>query len=344
MKKICVIGSLNMDLVATVERFPRLGETITGKEFGTYTGGKGANQAVAAGKLGANVRMVGKVGDDFYGKKYLQVLKDTGVKIEGIDIEPGISTGVAVIEVDSSGANHIVVIPGANGKVDIEFVKHKFDYILESDIFLFQLEIPLETVVFCMKKIKEAQSNETQKKGQIQIPEGAQKVQKTQKTVKQAKKIIILDPAPAVPIEDEVLEYVDYITPNETEIEVLTGVKIKTEEDIKKASLKLLDKGVKTIIAKAGEKGAFIVDREQFIHVPAPKVNVVDTTAAGDSFNAGFAFALSQNEESVDNIKFENLVDCVEFATMVASLAVTAKGAQEAMPDIKQVQAFMDEV
>ncbi|NSW92659.1 MAG: ribokinase [Firmicutes bacterium] len=312
MKSICVVGSLNMDLVATVERFPRPGETVTGKEFGTYTGGKGANQAVASGRLGANVRMVGKVGDDFYGKKYLEVLKNNGVKIDGIDIEPGTSTGVAVIEVDSSGANHIVVIPGANGKVDTEFINRKLNYILESDIFLFQLEIPLETVVFCMKKVQE-----------------------TQKTLRQNKKIIILDPAPAVPLEDEVLEYVDYITPNETEIEVLTGGKIDTEEDIKKASFKLLDRGVKTVIAKAGEKGAFIVERERFVHVPAPKVNVVDTTAAGDSFNAGLAFALSQNRE---------LVDCVKFANIVASLAVTAKGAQEAMPNMEQVEAFMDRI
>lgn len=311
MKNICVIGSLNMDLVATVKCFPRPGETITGKEFGTYTGGKGANQAVALGRLGANIRMIGKVGDDFYGKKYLQVLEDNGVEIQGVEIEPDTSTGVAIIEVDSSGTNHIVVIPGANGRVDTDFINRKLNYILKSDIFLFQLEIPLETVDFCIKKIKD-----------------------TQQALKQ-NKIIILDPAPApssaIPLMEKVLKHVDYITPNETEIEVLTGVKICTGEDIKKASFILLDRGVKTVIAKAGEKGAFIVDRERFIHVPALKVNVVDTTAAGDSFNAGFAFALSQNRE---------IVDCVKFANVVASLAVTARGAQEAMPNLEQVRAF----
>lgn len=154
MKNICVIGSLNMDLVATVKCFPRPGETITGKEFGTYTGGKGANQAVALGRLGANIRMIGKVGDDFYGKKYLQVLEDNGVEIQGVEIEPDTSTGVAIIEVDSSGTNHIVVIPGANGRVDTDFINRKLNYILKSDIFLFQLEIPLETVDFCIKKLK----------------------------------------------------------------------------------------------------------------------------------------------------------------------------------------------
>ena len=304
-----------MDLVATVERFPKPGETITGMEFGTYTGGKGANQAVASGRLGADVRMVGKVGDDFYGKKYLQVLEDNGVKIEGIEIESGTSTGVAIIEVDKLGANHIVVIPGANGRVDTYFINRKLEYILESDIYLFQLEIPLEAVDYCIKKIKD-----------------------TQQALKQSK-IIILDPAPApspaISFMEEILKHVDYITPNETEIEVLTEIKIYTEEDFKKASFILLDRGVKTVIAKAGEKGAFIIDRERAVHVPAPKVNVVDTTAAGDSFNAGFAFALSQNRE---------LVDCVKFANAVASLAVTAKGAQEAMPNMKQVKAFINKI
>jgi len=311
VKSICVIGSLNIDLVATVERFPRPGETIAGIDFATYTGGKGANQAVAAGRLGADVEMIGKVGDDFYGKKYLKVLEDNGVKTRGINVEPGISTGVAVIEVDGSGDNHIVVIPGANGKVDIDFINLKLDYILKNDIFLFQLEIPFNTVEFCIEKIKEFQR------------------------VSGQEKIIILDPAPAIPLKDEVLKCVDYITPNETEIEILTGIRIGNEDDIKKASLLLLDKGVKTVIAKAGGKGAYIVERNKFVHISAPEVKVVDTTAAGDSFNAGFAFSLSQNKDPED---------CVKFANMVASLAVTAKGAQEAMPDMEQVQDFINKI
>ena len=164
MKSICVIGSLNIDLVATVERFPRPGETITGKYFATYTGGKGANQAIAAGRLGADVEMVGKVGDDFYGKKYLKVLDDNGVKTGCINIETGISTGVAVIEVDSSGDNRIVVIPGANGKVDVDFINLKLDYILRNDIFLFKLEIPLSTVEFCIKKLRRSSKHQGRKK------------------------------------------------------------------------------------------------------------------------------------------------------------------------------------
>lgn len=308
MKNICVIGSLNIDLVATVERFPKPGETITGKDFSTFTGGKGANQAVALGRLGANVEMIGKVGDDFYGRKYLKVLEDNGVKTRGIGIEAGVSTGVALIEVESSGNNRIVVIPGANGKVDIEFINDKMNYILENDIFLFQLEIPLDTVEYCIKKIKETQQTSGREK------------------------IVILDPAPAIQIKDELLKCVDYITPNETEIEILTGIKITNQDNIKKAAYILLDRGVKTVIAKAGGKGAYIVERNKFFHAPAPKVNVVDTTAAGDSFNAGFAFSLSQDKELEEAIRFSNAV---------ASLSVTAKGAQEAMPTIKQVQDFI---
>ncbi|HHV97224.1 MAG TPA: ribokinase [Clostridiaceae bacterium] len=308
MKNICVIGSLNIDLVATVERFPKPGETITGKDFSTFTGGKGANQAVALGRLGANVEMIGKVGDDFYGRKYLKVLEDNGVKTRGIGIEAGVSTGVALIEVESSGNNRIVVIPGANGKVDIEFINDKMNYILENDIFLFQLEIPLDTVEYCIKKIKETQQTSGREK------------------------IVILDPAPAIQIKDELLKCVDYITPNETEIEILTGIKITNQDNIKKAAYILLDRGVKTVIAKAGGKGAYIVERNKFFHAPAPKVNVVDTTAAGDSFNAGFAFSLSQDKE---------LEEAIRFANAVASLSVTAKGAQEAMPTIKQVQDFI---
>ena len=309
MRNICVIGSLNIDLVATVERFPKPGETITGKDFSTFTGGKGANQAVALGRLGAKVEMIGKVGDDFYGKKYLKVVEDNGVKTRGINVDPGFSTGVALIEVDRSGNNHIVVIPGANGKVDIDFINLRLDYILENDIFLFQLEIPLDTVEYCIKKIKEIEQ------------------------VSHREKIIILDPAPAVPLKDELLKYVDYITPNETEIEILTGVRISNEDDIKKAACLLLSRGVKTVIAKAGGNGAYIVEQNKFVHAPAPKVNVVDTTAAGDSFNAGFAFSLSQDID---------LIESVRFANAVAALSVTAKGAQEAMPNMIQVRDFIE--
>ncbi len=305
MKKLCVIGSLNMDLVASVDRFPKPGETIIGREFGTYPGGKGANQAVAAGRLGADVRMVGKVGDDLYGRQYLQILKENGVDAEGVEVEPGISSGVAVIEVDGTGENHIVIISGANGKVDRKYIDRKLEYLMECDIFLFQLEIPLDTVMYAMKLLKS---------------EG---------------KVVIFDPAPASRLPDDIFPLVDYITPNETELQVITGVNVAEENDIRKAANQLLEKGAGVVVAKVGKNGAYIAERNGFTHIPGFIVPVVDTTAAGDSFNAGLAFALSGGK---------TLMESVRFANAVGALSTTAKGAQGAMPHLREVEELISRV
>jgi ribokinase len=304
MKKICVIASLNTDLVVSVERFPQPGETITGKEFGTFPGGKGANQAVAASRLGADVRIVGKVGDDLYGKKYVETLKDNGIDFRGLGVEQGCSSGIAVIEVDDSGENHIVYTPGANAKMDMEFIEDQWDYMQEADIFLIQLEIPLKTVLYTIRRLHESG------------------------------KTVILDPAPARKLPDEIFNCIDYITPNETEIEILTGIKVDCEDDCNRAARCLLDKGVRTVIAKAGKDGAYIANENEFIHIPGFKVNPIDTTAAGDSFNAGFAFALA---------KSRTLTECVRIANAVGALSTTAKGAQSAMPTWKQVLELLGE-
>lgn len=302
MKKLCVIGSLNTDLVAVVERFPKPGETLNGKDFGTYPGGKGANQAVALGRLGADVRMIGKLGDDLYGKQYLDTLAQNGVDVAGIGIEQGCASGIAVIEVETSGENRIIIIPGANGTVDNEFIESRLERMLDCDIFLLQLEIPLETVCHTIKLLKANGKN------------------------------VILDPAPARKLPDEVFKFIDFITPNETELEILTGITVKNEADLKSAAVLLLEKGVGTVIAKVGKRGAFIINRDTFIHSPVFDVKVVDTTAAGDSFNAGFAYALSRNM---------SLEDCGAFANATASLSTAGKGAQSAMPDYEQVMALM---
>jgi ribokinase len=302
MKKICVIGSINMDLVASVERFPKPGETITGKAFGNYPGGKGANQVVAAGRLGGDVRIIGKVGDDIYGHQYLSIFEDNFVKSDGVGVEQGISTGIAVIEVDASGENHIIVIPGTNGLVDKQYIDKQYEYINECDIFLFQLEIPLDTVLYAMKRLKEND------------------------------KTVILDPAPAKVLPDEIYKYVDFITPNETEIQILTGATIEDENGLKQAADLLLNKGVNTVIAKVGKMGAYVINKNEIKHVPGYKVNAVDTTAAGDSFNGGFAFSLS-----VGN----NIEQSVKFANAVAALSTTAMGAHGAMPTFNQVQSFI---
>ncbi len=305
MKKLCVIGSLNTDLVTVIDRFPRPGETLEGKDFATYPGGKGANQAVALGKLGADVQMLGKLGDDLYGRQYLKVLEKAGVGSLGIEIENATASGIAVIEVEVSGENRIIIIPGANGKVDRGFIDNRLGIIKECDIFLLQLEIPLETVCHTVKLLKDHG------------------------------KIVILDPAPARELPEEVFKGLDYITPNETELEILTGRQIKNESELRAAAESLLDKGVGTVIAKAGKRGAYLIDRNNFIHSPAYDVKVVDTTAAGDSFNAGFAYALSNGM---------GLKECGAYANAVASLSTSGKGAQGAMPGIAQVMALMGEM
>ena len=302
MKRICVIGSINMDLTTTIDRFPNPGETITGTSFGTYPGGKGANQAVSAGRLGGDVTMFGKIGDDLYGKEYLKVFDSNCVKFIGVGVECGVSSGIAVIEVDGLGENHIIVIPGANNLLDMDFIDKQFDFLSECDIFLFQLEIPLETVLYVMKRLKDLN------------------------------KIIILDPAPAKALPEEIYNCIDFITPNETEIEILTGVKVKNDNDLNRAANLLLNKGVKTVIAKAGKRGAYIIDKTGIKHILGFKVKAVDTTAAGDSFNGGFAFSLSKGSDVEKSVRFANAV---------AALSTTALGAQSAMSNFEQVKEFI---
>ena len=302
MEKLCVIGSINTDLIATVEIFPKPGQTVTGSFFDTTFGGKGANQAVALGKLDADVTMVGKLGTDLFGDNYMKHFSDLGVKtvIEREDC----SSGVAVIEIDKTAQNHIVVVPGANGKVDNSFVDKALEKVSDCSIFLLQLEIPLETVIYAAKKLSSAG------------------------------KTVILDPAPAIELPDELLACVDYITPNETEIEIVSGIAVNNQDDLKAAAYNLLNRGVKTVIAKAGGNGAYIINRKEFTHVPPYKVTPVDTTAAGDSFNAGFSFGLSLNLP---------LFDCVKIGNAVGGLATEGMGAQSAMPNRKTVKERMGE-
>lgn len=302
-QKLCVIGSLNTDLVAQLEDFPKPGQTVIGNAFNTTFGGKGGNQAVALGKLGADVIMAGKVGCDAYGDNYLAHLKTCGVQ-SAVACERDISSGVAVIEVDKTAQNHIVVIPGANGLVDRAYIDKILPEIADCSVFLLQLEIPLETVVYAAKRLHGMG------------------------------KTVILDPAPAVTLPDELLKSVDYITPNETETEIVSGMSIKNEDNLKRAAASLLKKGVKNVIAKAGGNGAYIINKEEFTHVPPYKVNPVDTTAAGDSFNAGLAFGLSRGLSLKDSVKIGNAV---------GGLATEAMGAQAAMPNADAVRACMNE-
>jgi len=305
MKKICVIGSFNIDVTTAMQRFPKLGETVICDTFDVLVGGgKGANQAVALGKLGADVQMVGKLGDSFYGPEYLEVLKTNNVKCDTVIIEKNTFPGSAIVAVDGNGDNILMIYPGANAKVTIDFIDINWDKIIECDIFLLQLEIPDTTNEYLVKKLYEAN------------------------------KTIVFDPAPAKDIAKKMFEYADYVTPNETELEAYTGIAAKSDEDFKKAGNILIDKGAKTVIAKAGKSGAYIITKETFDYVPCYKVEAVDPTAAGDCFNAGFAFGLANDWDIIRSVKF---------AHAVAGISTTAMGAQSAMPSYEQVQRFIEE-
>ncbi len=301
MNKICVIGSLNIDLTVTMPRFHQPGETIFGSDFKTYTGGKGGNQAVAAAKLGADVLMVGCLGDDANAEIYRKLMEELHMK-DCVKTVPALPSGVALIEVDSKGENRIIVISGANMAVDKEWIDANWETILGYDIFLFQLEIPMETICYAAEKLHAAG------------------------------KTVILDPAPAAPLSDGLIESLDYIIPNETELSMLSGCGNELESDIEAGARKLLDRGCRNVIVKMGARGAMLVNAEQTVMMPGFKVKAIDTTAAGDSFNAGFGYALASGE---------SVLDAISFANAVGALSTTAVGAQGAMPTAEQVAKFM---
>lgn len=304
MKRICVIGSINMDLVTVTPRFPRPGETLTGDSFGTFPGGKGANQAVAAGRLGADVTMVGKLGDDGFGSQYRDAFRAAGVKLDGVGEVAATSTGLAIIEVDRTGENHIIIIAGANARMTPEVIADSGAIIERSDICLLQLEIPLATV--------EAAAKRTHELG----------------------KTVILDPAPAQELPSSIFRYIDYITPNETEVEILTGIKVENAEGARKAGNELRSRGVGTAVIKAGRLGAFMVTGNGVEHIAGFPVDVVDTTAAGDAFNGGLAVALARGYD---------LARAVRFANAVGALSTTGGGAQTAMPGSDAVEKLLSQ-
>lgn len=299
----CVLGSLNMDMVTRVARFPKPGETISGVSFRIFPGGKGANQAVALARLGGKVEMVGALGDDMLGAGYLDILKTEGVGVKALRVQTGTATGTASIEVTTAGENHIIIVPGANETVTPATVRDVRASIEASAGLLLQLEIPLESNLEAARIAAGAG-----------IP-------------------VILDPAPARPLPSELLSLVTTITPNETEAAILTGEDSSTDAGVERAARSLLASGVRTVIIKAGSRGAFVVDAEGLRHHPTFPVTVVDTVAAGDSFNAGFAYALLGLRRSVD--------EAVRFANAVAGLSTTKEGAQSAMPGLAETEALI---
>lgn len=298
MKKCAVIGSINTDMVARTPRFPAPGESIIGSVFRTEFGGKGANQAIALARLGAEVCMAGKVGDDLFGKKYLEHLIEEKVNVDCVAVETGETTGVADIWVADSGENSIISIPGANAKCDLDWLNAALERLSDCDIFLLQLEIPHETVGAALKKLRGMG------------------------------KTVILDPAPAVPLPAEWLACADYITPNETELEILTG-DLPKNATVEARIRRLVGESNRMVIHKRGAEGAFIGTKDGVLPVSGFKVKAVDTTAAGDTFNAGLAAGLAMGKP---------IEECVRLANAAGALAVTALGAQGCMPTLEMIR------
>ena len=298
MKKCAVIGSINTDMVARTPRFPAQGESIIGSVFRTEFGGKGANQAIALARLGAEVCMAGKVGDDLFGKKYLEHLIEEKVNVDCVAVETGETTGVADIWVADSGENSIISISGANAKCDLDWLNAALERLSDCDIFLLQLEIPHETVGAALKKLCEMG------------------------------KTVILDPAPAVPLPAEWLACADYITPNETELEILTG-DLPKNATVEARIRRLVGESNRMVIHKRGAEGAFIGTKDGVLPVSGFKVKAVDTTAAGDTFNAGLAAGLAMGKP---------IEECVRLANAAGALAVTVLGAQGCMPTLEMIR------
>lgn len=291
-----------MDLVVRTPRFADPGETIVGLDFYTAPGGKGANQAVAAGRLGVDAFIVGKVGDDFFGNNLLGNLKKNNVDVGGVKIEKSAPTGTALITVDDQAENTIIIIPGANGKVDAGDVSDLTPYLTKVSMLMLQLEIPLESVISAAKNARE-------------------------NGVK-----VLLDPAPAKELPDELLQTCDFITPNETEAQILTGIKIENHVDAKKAAEILLEKGVQAVIIKMSSNGSYYYDGSKEITFPAYKVKAIDTVAAGDAFNGGFAAAFSEGK---------TIEETMVWANACGALSTTKPGAQPSMPSRQELTSFI---
>ncbi|MDB9322276.1 MULTISPECIES: ribokinase [Cyanophyceae] len=302
---IIVFGSINIDLVATTSRLPIAGETILGEDFFKIPGGKGANQAVALARLEIPTHMVGRVGAQSFGEELVHNLQLSGVQTENIFIDETVNSGVAIITVDNTGENQIVVIPGANGRVNSEDIKRLSQLLPTASALLLQLEIPIDAVVAAAKAAKNAN---------IQV---------------------ILDPAPAQGnLPDELYLLVDIITPNEVEAGQLVGFSVDNEESAIKAAKVLLERGVKCAIVKLGAKGAVCATAEETFFVPAFPVHAVDTVAAGDAFNGGLAAALYRGL---------SLHQAIIWGSAAGALAATKIGAQTSLPDKLTFDYFLAE-
>jgi ribokinase len=300
--RIVVVGSINIDLVVTVERFPVPGETIRSTSFVTVPGGKGANQAAAAALAGGSVTMVGRVGRDIFGSACLENLRSKGVNIDFIKQDDQAPTGNAMIAVDTQGQNELIYTPGANHRVTIEDATAAKQAIADAQMVILQFELPMMTV-----------------RGVVQL-------------ASELGTKVVVNPAPAEKPPACLLEKVDYLVPNETEAELLTGVNVTDPDSAAKAADRLLNEGCKHVIVTLGAQGALVHDGKTTTHVPARSIQVVDATAAGDTFIGAFSVSLATGEP---------LVEAVRFGCAAATLSVSKLGAQTSIPTRQEIERFM---
>ena len=297
MKKIVVLGSMNMDLTILADPFPKKGETVTGSDYAQIPGGKGANQAVAAGRMGSDISFISACGNDGFGTTLIGELENSNVKTDSI-MRTDIHTGIALIVREADGDNRIILAAGANGEISPEMIELNKEVIEEADFLLLQLEIPLGTVEFAASLAKKYGTT------------------------------VILDPAPAVKLPDSLLKNVDFLLPNEHELDIVLGNEygnLREKADI------LIKKGIGTLILTEGKNGVTILSQNTELKIKAPDLPPVDTTAAGDTFAGVLAYGLSNNWE---------LNKAAEFAVNAASLSVTRVGAQSSIPWLKDVDAL----
>jgi len=298
MSHVLVVGSSNTDLVMNTPRLPSPGETLLGATFFSVQGGKGANQAVAAARAGAKTTFIARMGNDDFGQQALLSLQKENIHTDHVLLDPDLPSGVAFILVDNKGENSIIVASGANAAlspIQLETAKSVFEH---ADICLLQLETPIDTVLYA-----------TQLASQCHTP-------------------VILNPAPATQLPNEIWPHLFLITPNETETEMLTGISPNTDQNAQNAAQILLDRGVQNVIITLGARGALLVTPTQTHHIAAPFVTPIDTTAAGDAFNGALAYALSNGQ---------SLAEATHFACVAGALTVTQAGAQPAIPTASQI-------
>jgi ribokinase len=300
--RVCVVGSANVDYTVALPRLPRVGETVSSGTLLVNRGGKGANQAVAARRLGAEVRMIGCVGDDDAGAGIRRALAEQGIGIDDLVTAPEVATGTALIFVDREGHNQIGVAPGANHRLTVDMARGAADSIAWAQVLISQLEVPVPVVRWALE------------------------------TARRHGVVTVLNPAPVQELSDELLGLVTYLTPNAGEVAALTGVEVSDLDSGRRAAARLCERGVGTVIITLGEEGALVCDGATAVHFEAFPIEAIDTTGAGDAFNGALAVGLSAGG---------SLEQVIPLASAAAALTCTRRGAQDALPDRADVERFL---